>query len=76
MAGLADQISRRAPHPYPYHAPARPPPCRDILAVPETRADWWRLYDRHLKQRLAAGTLRLSLVNSDDLPPLGGAGGG
>ena len=39
--------------------------CRDILAIPETRADWWQFFGRHLAPRLAAGTLKLSLVNSD-----------
>ena len=53
-------------------AGAPPPcPCRDILAIPETRADWWLFYDRHLKERLAAGALKISLVNSDHA-----AGGG
>ncbi len=39
--------------------------CRDILAIPETRADWWALFDQHLKQRLDDGSLKLSLINSD-----------
>ncbi len=45
--------------------PACPPLCRDILAIPETRADWWQLYVRHLKPRVDAGSARLVLVNSD-----------
>ncbi|KAL4458979.1 hypothetical protein ABPG75_013844 [Micractinium tetrahymenae] len=40
---------------------------RDILAIPETRADWWQLYERHLKPRVDAGSLKLALVNSDRL---------
>lgn len=40
---------------------------RDILAIPETRADWWQLYAAHLAPRLAAGSLKLSLVDSDRL---------
>lgn len=39
--------------------------CRDILAIPETRADWWAFFDRHLKQRLDDGSLKLSLIKSD-----------
>ncbi|PSC76809.1 CMSS1 [Micractinium conductrix] len=40
---------------------------RDLLSIPETRADWWTFYERHLKQRVDAGSLKLSLVNSDRL---------
>lgn len=47
------------------------PPCRDILAIPETCADWWQLFGRHLAAPLAAGTLKLTLINSDALQPGG-----
>lgn len=66
----------RAALPPPWLLPPAPPPsptlngactCRDILAIPETRADWWQLYARHLKPRVDGGSLKLALVNSDRL---------
>jgi len=50
--------------------------CRDILTIPETRADWWELYQRHLQPRVDAGSLKLSLINSDHLLQGGEGGGG
>lgn len=41
--------------------------CRTILDIPETRADWWELFSKHLRPRLAAGQTKLALVNSDKL---------
>lgn len=41
--------------------------CRDILAIPETRADWWQLFKQHLAAPLEAGTIKLSIINSDVL---------
>ncbi|KAI7837305.1 hypothetical protein COHA_008820 [Chlorella ohadii] len=40
---------------------------RDILAIPETRADWWQFYRQHLAAPLEAGAIKLSIINSDDL---------
>ncbi|PRW59924.1 DEAD-box helicase family [Chlorella sorokiniana] len=40
---------------------------RDILAIPETRADWWQLFKQHLAAPLEAGTIKLSIINSDEL---------
>lgn len=40
---------------------------RTILDIPETRADWWGLFSRHLRPLLAAGQAKLALVNSDKL---------
>ena len=57
------------------HAP-QPHPCRSLLDIPETRADWWQLYERHLSAPLAEGRLRLVLVNSDSVGGGGGGGGG
>lgn len=40
---------------------------RTILDIPETRSDWWELFSKHLKSRLAKGQTKLALVNSDKL---------
>lgn len=37
------------------------------MDIPETRADWWELFSKHLRPRLAAGQTKLALVNSDKL---------
>ena len=42
-------------------------PCSDILAIPETRADWWQLFKQHLAAPLEAGAIKLSIINSDML---------
>lgn len=59
-------MTRRAASPLPRS------PCRDILAIPETRADWWQLFKQHLAAPLEAGTLKLSIINSDELRQPGG----
>ncbi len=41
--------------------------CRDILAIPETRADWWQFFKQHLATPLETGAIKLSIINSDDL---------
>ena len=70
VAWRAAPLPLNAP-PRPLCPPPPPPPPpsvgRDLLSIPETRADWWTFYERHLKQRVDAGSLKLSLVNSDRL---------
>jgi hypothetical protein len=41
--------------------------CRTILDVPETRGDWWLLFSKHLRERLASGATKLACLNSGSL---------
>lgn len=34
---------------------------RTILDIPEVRADWWLLFDKHLKQQISAGKTKVAL---------------
>ena len=38
-------------------------PCRTILDIPETRADFWEFFKRHWGPLLAAGKLRVALFS-------------
>jgi protein CMS1 len=38
---------------------------RTILDIPEVRADWWILFNAHLRGRVTAGKTRIALFKND-----------